>query len=123
MADRFVLSFDVNEDGIGSRVGIELSFDSKVFQKETRWNRLLDYLVKKGLCLSEKRDALLKYPGSEKEFNSGIMEPLKAVSGNLNTIFSSTIVRYISHIKIVYQPGEALEAKAYPAVRLFESQI
>ena len=123
MADRFVISFDVNEDGIGSRLGLELSFDSKVFQKETRWNKLLDYLVKKDLCLSEKRDALLNYPGSEKESTGGIMEPLKAASGNLNNIFSSTIVKYISHIKIVYQPGEVLEAKAYPAVRLFESQI
>jgi len=120
MADRFVLSFDVNEDGIGPRVGIELSFDSNVFQNETRWVKLLDYLVAKGLCLSEKRDALLSYSGSEKEFTDGIMEPLKAVSGNLNNIFSSTIVRYISHIKVVYQPGEILEAKAYPAVRLFE---
>ena len=120
MADRFVLSFDVNEDGIGPRVGIELSFDSNVFQNETRWVKLLDYLVDKDLCLSEKRDALLSYSGSEKEFTDGIMEPLKAVSGNLNNIFSSTIVRYISHIKVVYQPGEVLEAKAYPAVRLFE---
>lgn len=120
MADRFVLSFDVNEDGIGPRLGIELSFISKTFQKETRWVKLLDYLVAKGLCRSEKRDALLKYPGSEKEFTGGVMEPLKAASGNLNNIFFSTIVRYISHIKIVYQPGELLEAKAYPAVRLFE---
>ena len=72
------------------------------------------------ICLSENRDALLNYPGSEKEFAGGIMEPVKAVSGNLNTIFSSTIVRYISHIKVVYQPGEILDVKGYPAVRLFE---
>ncbi len=120
MADRFVVSFDVNEDGIGPRVGIELSFDSKIFQKETRWVKLLDYLVDKNLCLSEKRDALLNYQGSEEEFTDLTMEPLKAASGNLNKIFSSTIVRYISHIKIVYQPAEILEAKAYPAVRLFK---
>jgi len=120
MADRFVVSFDVNQDGIGPRVGIELSFASKTFQKETRWAKLLGYLVKKDLCLKVKRDALLNYPGSEEEFTGGVMEPLKAASENLNNIFSSIIVRYISHIKIVYQPGELLEAKAYPAVRLFE---
>jgi len=120
MADRFVLSFDINEDGIGQKIGIELSFTSKTFQKETRWSKLLNYLVDKDLCLSEKRDALLNYQGSEEDFTDSNIEPLKAASGNLNKIFTSTIVRYLSHVKIVYQPGDILEAKAYPAVRLFE---
>jgi len=118
-ADRFVVSFDVNDDGIGSKVGIELSFSSKKFQKETRWNKLLDYLVKKDLCLTKKRDALANYQGSEAGNTDKIIEPLKAASGNLKKIFTSAIVRYISHIKIVYDSGEILEAKAYPAVRLF----
>ncbi|KYK33874.1 MAG: hypothetical protein AYK22_05910 [Thermoplasmatales archaeon SG8-52-3] len=120
MADRFVLSFDINEDGIGQKIGIELSFTTKTFQNETRWSKLLDYLVDKDLCLSEKREALQKYQGSEEDFTEINMEPLKAASGNLNKIFTSTIVRYISHVKIVYEPGDILEAKAYPAVRLFE---
>jgi hypothetical protein len=120
LADRFVLSFDVNEDGIGARVGIELSFESNFFQKETRWINLLNYLVSKGLCIPEKRNALIKYQGSENESSDIILEPVKAASENLNDLFLSTIVRYISHIKIVYQPEELLEAKAYPAVRLFE---
>jgi len=120
MGDRFVLSFDINEDGIGEKIGIELSYTSKTFQNETRWTKLLDYLVDKDLCLPEKRDALLNYQGSEEDYVDSNMEPLKAASGNLNKIFTSTIVRYISHVKIVYQPGDILEAKAYPAVRLFE---
>jgi hypothetical protein len=38
----------------------------------------------------------------------------------LDEIFSDSLVRYMSHIKIVYVPGQPLESKAYPAVRLFE---
>jgi len=121
-ADRFVLSFDVCKDSIGPRIGIECSFTSNLYQQETRWNTLLNYLVEKGLCLPEKRDALLSYPGMENEenFSGGIMKPLISVSTNIDNFASSTIVRYINHIKIVYKPGHPLEAKAYPAVRLFE---
>ena len=120
-ADRFVLSFDVNETGIGPRLGIEFSFASIRYHQETRWKKLFDYLVEKGMCLPEKRDALLGYSGVEYTNISGsVMKPLTSASRHLNDLLSSRLVRYISHIKIVYHPGRALEAKAYPAVRLFE---
>jgi hypothetical protein len=76
-ADRFVLSFDVTETGIGPRLGIECSFASNRFHQETRWKQLFDYLVQKGLCLSEKRDALLEYPGVEHtKISRSVMNPL-----------------------------------------------
>ncbi len=37
--------------------------------------------------------------------------------------YSKSLIRYISHIKLVYQPGEEIQAKAYPAVRLFGESI
>jgi hypothetical protein len=120
-ADRFVLSFDVNETGIGSRLGIECSFASNRYHQETRWKKIFDYLVEKGMCLPEKRDVLLGYPGVEHtNFSSSIMKPLESASRHLDDLLSCRLVRYISHIKIVYHPGRVLEAKAYPAVRLFE---
>jgi hypothetical protein len=79
--------------------------------------------VTKGICLPEKRDALLQYPGVEHpdDFSGGVMKPFVSISQHLDNIFSgSPLVRYISHVKIVYLPGRPLEAKAYPAVRLFE---
>jgi hypothetical protein len=78
--------------------------------------------VEKGMCLPEKRDALLVYPGVEHpdDFTGGIMKPFISVSQHLDDIFSGSLVRYISHVKVVYQPGRPLESKAYPAVRLFE---
>jgi hypothetical protein len=120
-SDRFVLSFDVTETGIGLRLGIECSFSSNRFHQETRWNKLFDYLVEKGMCLPGKRDAILRYPGVEHTNISGsVMKPLASASRHLDDLLSGTLVRYISHIKVVYHPGHALEAKAYPAVRLFE---
>jgi len=117
-ADRFVLGFDVTEEGIGSRIGVELSFSSDDFPYATRWKRLLDYLVDKGWCLPEKREALLNYQDSE-VFSGGVMKPLTSASRCLDDLINSKIVRYINHVKIVYEPGERVEAKAYPAVRLF----
>lgn len=122
-SERFVLSYDVTTDGIGPRIGIECSFEDNRYHEEPRWEPLFDYLVEKGLCLSEKRDALLRYPGVEHpdDFSGGMMKPFVSVSQHLDDIFSGSLVRYISHVKIVYIPGRSMEAKAYPAVRLFES--
>jgi hypothetical protein len=121
-ADRFVLSFDVTTNGIGPRIGLECSFEENLYHEETRWEGLLDYLVEKGVCLAQKRDALLQYPGVQHpdDFSGGVMKPFVSVSQHLDDIFSGSLVRYISHVKVVYVPGRPLEAKAYPAVRLFE---
>ncbi len=121
-ADRFVLSYDVTTNGIGPRIGLECSFEENRYHEETRWEDLFDYLVKKRMCLPQKRDALLQYPGVEHpdDFSGGIMKPFISISQHLEDIFSGSLVRYISHVKVVYRPGQHLEAKAYPAVRLFE---
>jgi hypothetical protein len=121
-ADRFVLSFDVTNDGVGPRIGLECSFEENRYHEENRWQDLFEYLVKKGICLPQKRDALLQYPGVEHpdDFSGGVMKPFVSISQHLEDIFSGSLVRYISHVKVVYRPGRLLEAKAYPAVRLFE---
>lgn len=123
-ADRFVMSYDVTENGIGPRIGIELSYSSDLFQDEKRWNELLDYLVEKGICLAEKKEALLNYTGIEEnqDFSGAVLKPVSTSADYLDKINKSTIVRYINHVKIVYNPNKKLEAKAYPAVRLFENK-
>ena len=122
LADRFVLGFDITPKGIGPRLGLECSFQTDGYHQEPRWAAFLDYLVCKGLCLPEKRDALLRFPGVESNgaWDGSVMRPLASVSHTLPDLLSSAIVRYISHIKIVYENGKAFEAKAYPAVRLFK---
>jgi hypothetical protein len=77
----------------------------------------------RNLCLPERRDALLEYPGVEgdEDISLSMMKPLSSASQHLADLFSSKIIRYISHLKIVYDRDYFVEAKAYPAVRLFKN--
>ncbi len=122
MTERLVLSFDITEDGIDSKIGLELSFPEDNFEKENRWGTILEHLEINKLCLPEKRKALLSYPGTDKDRYSGIeLKPVLSAADYSGDLEQSCVVRYISHIKLVYQPDKPLEAKAYLAVRLFES--
>jgi hypothetical protein len=123
IADRFVLGFDITPTGIGSRIGVECSFLSDVFQEEERWCELLNILVERKLCLPERKDALLSYPGvdGDENISGSVMKPLASASQHLNDLMTSKIIRYISHIKVVYETDRFVEAKAYPAVRLFKN--
>ena len=60
---------------------------------------LLDLLVREGLCTSEKREALISWPGSFCTLFPGERWPGR--------------FRKWLDIKLVYQPNQALEAKAY----------
>lgn len=88
---------------IGPRVGLELTQDRRQIRALAEKDaRLLDWLGRNGLCDSAQQAALLDYPGiSETPFSAG------DASGR------TVLVRDHSHIKIVYQPGRPLEAKAY----------
>ena len=66
--------------------------------------RFWDYLVETGLCLPAKRDALFDWVGG---FRLG---------GRAGAGASELFLRTISHVKLVYQPCRAPEAKVYLAV-------
>jgi hypothetical protein len=123
ISDRFVLGFDITPQGIDPRIGVECSFLSDEYHQETRWRDLLNILVMRNLCLPERRDALLEYPGVEgdEDVALSVMKPLASASQHLTDLMTSKIVRYISHLKIVYDRDHFVEAKAYPAVRLFKN--
>jgi hypothetical protein len=117
---RLVLHITVTENGIDQKIGVECSFASDRYHLETRWGAFFDYLIKKGLCLEEKKDALLQFMGIEQEdtqnkFDTTRYQPSVKIK---NDDFSSALVRYISHIKLVYEPNHMLIAKAYPGIRL-----
>jgi len=123
IADRFVLGFDITPGGIGAQIGVECSFLSDMYHKEERWRDLLNILVTRNLCLPERMDALLEYPGVEGDeaISVSVMKPLTSASQHLDDLMTSKIIRYISHIKIVYEIDHFVETKAYPAVRLFKN--
>jgi len=124
-ATRLVLSFDILQDGVGPKIGIECGFYPKKhdeYAPEPRWKNLLEYLVEKGLCLDHKKDALL-------DFISGMQTEISTLTNGNEPLLISTkigdaehknaLVRQIGHIKIVYYPDRPLEAKAYYGARLF----
>ena len=96
--NRMVLDFDVGKR-IGQKIAVECSFFPNNYHQEKHWRDLLDFLVEKGIVLPEKRDELLRFPGADQGY--------------------SNIVRYITHVKIVYEPGKPIKAKAYLGIRHF----
>ena len=118
LVDRVYLDIDVGET-VHRKIGLECYFDgNKQPKTEPRWGVFLDSLVRDGLCTADKRDALLAYPGYVDENTEGIPWPrvLRRASHLLGGRSLSTFIRSLHHVKVVYQPGEGLEAKAYLAV-------
>ncbi len=75
------------------------------FDEPVRYAQLLDTLVKKGWCSPEKRLAVLAYPGIiDFAESSSNLSPEERIS---------SIDKEIMLIKLVYQPGRPLRAKAY----------
>jgi hypothetical protein len=113
--DFVVLSFDVS-DRIRPRIGLECFFDQKQ-QAESRWPLLLDWLVAEGLCTPAKRDALLVWEGFSQKSATPDLWPSNIDWGDrfLGARAVSLFWRRLNHIKLVYQPGCPLEAKAYLA--------
>ncbi|MEO7275963.1 MAG: hypothetical protein ABIX28_21290 [Vicinamibacterales bacterium] len=111
--DRVSLHLDVGER-VGPRLGVEVGFAeaSAAFDPhDPDDTRFCDYLVNTGLCLPEKRDALFNWVGGFR-----LRSPADADSSDL-------FLRTISHIKLVYQPYRAPQAKAYLAVGYVPSGI
>jgi Rps23 Pro-64 3,4-dihydroxylase Tpa1-like proline 4-hydroxylase len=112
--ERIDLDLDVGETGVAAKIGLEcyLTLQPKY---EPRWMSFLDYLLKVGLCLPQKRDALLTYPGYVREKNHRNQWPshLLKLSQFLGPNHENVFMRGLHHIKVVYQSERAIEAKAY----------
>jgi len=117
---RIVLHINIGEQ-IDPKIGLECSFYPDRYNLEEGWSKFFEYLAEKGLCNQEKKSALLHYSGVEQEYinEEFNMNSYMIATKIPNDVFSHALVRYISHVKIIYQPNHPLEAKAYPGVRLF----
>ncbi|MBR8834878.1 MAG: hypothetical protein DSM106950_12795 [Stigonema ocellatum SAG 48.90 = DSM 106950] len=112
LVERIDLDIDVGEV-ILSKIGWEC-YLSKQPKFEQRWQLFLNYLVETGLCIPQKRDALLAYPGCLRERSNQELWPsgLLKLSNFLGSEYERVFFRGLHHIKVVYQP-QKLEAKAY----------
>lgn len=90
--------------GAVPRVGVEIPCQHRVAaERIRRFGAVLDGLVRDDLSAAAKRDALLAWPGLE------LLEPRRPG-------WRGMLIREISHLKVVYQPGAPWRAKAYVSV-------
>jgi hypothetical protein len=95
-----ILHLDL-DPGIAPRVGLEYAFSlAGQPQGRVRETALLDHVVARGWCSASNRDALLPWPGRT-------VEPLP------HEIWHSRLMRRLSHLKLTWAHGEAVELKAY----------
>lgn len=87
--ERLHLSFDLGDDGLGPRIGLEGSFPRQP-AREPRWRSWLERLATAGLAEPARADAALAWPG-----------------------VASGLVRGLSHGKVVVAEGGEREAKIY----------
>jgi hypothetical protein len=117
--DRIDLDIDVGEV-ILPKIGLECYLKNQP-DFEPRWQLFLNHLVEMGLCLPQKRNALLDYPGYIRESRDRELWPtnLLKLSSFLGEQSERVLFRGLHHIKVVYQsepPFEGkqpLQAKAY----------
>lgn len=101
---------------VGPQVGLEFVPGSRV--RKSKWIPLLDRLVAHGLCLPAKRDALLTWPGYTDATHNFALWPSSVVNTDgMIPPLHCILLRYLSHVKIVYRENEPLFAKAYFSMR------
>lgn len=97
-----------------SRIGLEFACHTSP-DGDYAITALLGHLIEIGLCSPEKRDGLLAWPGHTDPASSQAPWPAHLIAESLlqppETL--SLIERRLSHIKVIYQPGQPLEAKGY----------
>ncbi len=111
--DRIDLDIDIGETVL-PKIGLEC-YLGKQPEFEPRWQLLLNYLVASGLCLTEKKDSLLTYPGFIRQQHNPELWPqnLSAVSSLLGVGYEYIFFQGLHHIKLTYQDSAPIEAKAY----------
>lgn len=112
------LSFDVGAR-VGPKVGVECHLTDSLHEADTaRWAGLLEGLVTQGLCSPDKRTALVAWLGHThlRSCPEALPEPLRSLHAPLGGRALPVFLRRINHVKLVFQPGQAPEAKAYLAL-------
>jgi hypothetical protein len=106
--ERIDLDFNA-DDRLLSTIGLECYISAE------RLPRFLAHLVSSKLCTAPKAKALGLWPGSVHQHMRPNVWPkdLLAASGLRGSGFQSTFVRFVHHVKLVYEPKAPLQAKAY----------
>lgn len=113
LVDEYGLALDVGER-VTPKLGLECYLYESNPQREGRWRHLIDYFVASGQCAPDKGDALLRWPG--RHFHgvtpAEAME-LRTAGDSLAPRLQNLMIRRLSHLKWVIEPGKPAETKAY----------
>lgn len=118
LVDRIVLNLELGEESefgsaFAGKVGLECYLDRRL-DDSAQWHPLLNYLLETQLCTPEKCKALLNWPGFCHESSTEGAWPrnLAVVSNFLGGRAKSVMAREILHIRLAWESGGSLEAKA-----------
>jgi hypothetical protein len=113
LTQELVLCLDLT-DRLLPRIGIECILYHQP-RNEPRWTQLLAHLSDLGICTRAKQQALMTWHGDTLKSQVPNAWPRNLSWGDqlLGHAAISTFYRYVSHLKVVYQPGRPLESKAY----------
>lgn len=113
LGDGVTVCFDVRER-VGERIGFEWSLKRQPVD-EPRWAALFDELVGRGWCTSDKRDALLTWPGLSLPSVEGPPWPPDLLAAGLLRPPDrfTALDRQLSHVKVTIGGARPPEAKGY----------
>jgi hypothetical protein len=105
---------------MGPKIGLECSFADAVPARH-RLPPFVDWLVEQGVCRAAKGRGLLSWTRGfhERQQPEAWPADLRQESRERGPVAVSMFLRWPYHIKLVHNPGHALEAKAYLAVKRF----
>lgn len=111
--ERIDLDIDIGEH-VALKIGLEC-YLHKQPQFEESWSLLFNNLIEMGLCLPEKKQALLEYPGYIRERMNPELWPksVKKLSWLLGSQVEWVVFKGLHHIKLTYDEAALKEAKAY----------
>jgi hypothetical protein len=109
----FRLNFAIQESVL-PRIGLECYLDRQPVGS-SQWQLMKNFLIDHHLSGLEKIQAIERWPGYSLSEDHQELWPEQYANSSafLGNNIRSAIVRLLHHIKIVYQPGRQLEAKAY----------
>lgn len=119
MVDAISLDLTIGETVL-PQLGLECGIRDGVAGR-ARVGLLLEHLGAKSACVPEKREALLRWLGYCTELSdrprwpAHLLKASAALGGDVTGVFARTL----NHIKITYECGESVSAKAYLGVRHF----
>lgn len=113
LVDVIRLNFAI-EDKIYPKIGLEC-YLYKQPKNSPKWKPFRDYLIKNKLCTLNQANAIFNWSGysENKDSSKFCQDNFAKASAFVSRNSKSVIGRLLSHIKIVYQPNQPLQAKAY----------